>query len=1133
MPKIFRLYTEGDTTFTDWNESPVFPYNSNNRENIEDSDGASARNEITSIPSPFARIDLVKNAFRMVTTPDRKSRKANLDGKTIFHKTVSDTLDVGEIFFNIDKFKNKIEIITWDSALMTEALLGSDMPGHRYLGDALVKYMQSDADSYNFGQLRNIYLLNYLQGPDELNIIGATSPATVFFSNANALDYVSKSINFGQSSPFDDDYYPLYKRDSEYIRFWFALRKSIPGFATLFPEMEEYLKLTLRAITDEALKARIQAINETDIRSFAEIGVSGAGQSDTVEVLGHPLFKRAVLNNGSESDFVIDSPKADETLPLVLPVDAGNRYRDMFYVTDTWGKINAAPYNVAEQDLSKRELPFDGSIRAFITIGDLLQDHIVRVPHKLNVQDYFGGSIQTEDDKCCYLLPLRPLFFRFFDVADLSRPMSDGTPMFEMEKLAGGSIKVILRIPVKSRTRNKYVEYSRNYYSDNEAMPQYNTGGMREFDFAGFIMPFVRFQKAEQAHYTVSLITTYSRNYRMTFYAGSRQLTEVPVDCRNRDKSANYKAENYTLRGQTFSHIEISDGEGNSGILVPLLKAQQSVNAFDFAIDLGTSNTHVEYRVNNGATFRPFSYEQPGKPYSEFFTPSMLVFNGRRMQDDLLSEQSLMERDFLPLAVTGEGDFHFPTRTVLSAARTTKWQEVVRPFGLVNIPLTYDKRESYPYNRNIYNIKWGSGEMLRVMESYVETLLLMIRNKVITEQGDLERVNITWFYPISMAPKRFNNLRETWNNAFNKYFAKGQTACMSESAAPIQYFFRRYANATHLVNIDIGGGTTDIAFAKDREIQYVTSFRFAANALFENAFSDVDLSNGIIDHYRSKIQEVLSENRLTELLTIFNNENNAHPANMASFLFTLKENSMVRGLDEKYTDFSYMLQHDEHFKIVFILFYTAIIYHVAQIIRAKNLELPRHLSFSGNGSKLVNILTTDRRQLAEFTKAIISGVTGRAYDKDLEILGFENEANPKESTCKGGLIGGGSEAAADREKMVVKKAFGDDFVSKQDTYNSVNDDYIRRSAEAVRAFFDFTLQTLNEQFDFDENFGVEKQSLLLARDICYKDIETYLRKGLADRREESDGDDRLEETLFFYPLKGALHELSNAIRASL
>lgn len=92
MSKIFRLYKEGTSTYEDWNNSPVFPYNSASRDTIEDPDGASARHEITSIPSPFARIDLIKTAFKEVCKPNKHTGKVELDGKTIFHKMVSDTL---------------------------------------------------------------------------------------------------------------------------------------------------------------------------------------------------------------------------------------------------------------------------------------------------------------------------------------------------------------------------------------------------------------------------------------------------------------------------------------------------------------------------------------------------------------------------------------------------------------------------------------------------------------------------------------------------------------------------------------------------------------------------------------------------------------------------------------------------------------------------------------------------------------------------------------------------------------------------------------------------------------------------------------------------------------------------------
>ena len=98
MGKVFRLFKDGANTYNDWNASPDYPYDSTNRDTIIDPEGATASKEITSIPSPFARIDLVKNAFGEVC------KLGDSEGNTIFHKMVSDSLDVGEIFFNMRKW---------------------------------------------------------------------------------------------------------------------------------------------------------------------------------------------------------------------------------------------------------------------------------------------------------------------------------------------------------------------------------------------------------------------------------------------------------------------------------------------------------------------------------------------------------------------------------------------------------------------------------------------------------------------------------------------------------------------------------------------------------------------------------------------------------------------------------------------------------------------------------------------------------------------------------------------------------------------------------------------------------------------------------------------------------------------
>lgn len=520
-----------------------------------------------------------------------------------------------------------------------------------------------------------------------------------------------------------------------------------------------------------------------------------------------------------------------------------------------------------------------------------------------------------------------------------------------------------------------------------------------------------------------------------------------------------------------------------------------------------------------------FTFTVKDRQLCEMFIP---IKNEYGSIEDLIEETELIEKDFIPSEI-GLSDFHFPTRTVLSCAKTIDWTNVVEPFTLVNLPFTYDKRSELSYNNFRCNIKWGNGDDLCVMESYVRCLMLIIRNKVLLNNGDLQHTKITWFYPISMAPKRLRRLKSTWDDAYQKYFGNGVTGYMTESSAPIQYFFKRYSTATDLINVDIGGGTTDIAFAKDKNISHVTSFRFASNALFENSFSELDENNGIVDWHKNEIQKLLEEKNLMDLIRVFNSPNNTKPANMASFLFGLKDNTIPQraGVNVKAIDFNYILQEDEDFKIVFIIFYTAIVYHIAQIVKSLNLEVPRHISFSGNGSKVIRVITTDSKLLARYTKMIFEKLLGKPYGKELDLLGLEKDSNPKESTCKGGIIG--TEDEDNRDKTIVFKSDCTGLVTPKDTYANIKDDYKRRTVTAVEDFFKFVLVDMNSAFNFDKNFGVKPSSIRIAQEMAKKDLLTFLEKGISQRCEETEAEDMIEETFFYYPIKGVLNAISAEI----
>lgn len=1134
MSKIFRLYKEGTTTYEGWNESPAFPYTSTARDTIEDPDGASAKNEITSIPSPFARIDLVKTAFKEVCRLANKNIK-NLDGKTIFHKMVSDSLDVGEIFFNIDKFKNKIEIITWNPHKAISLLKESKNHYHYYVADALEKYLNSDAKTYNFDQLKNVYLLNYTKGPDPLNIIGATSPATLFFSSANNLNYIQDIYFADNDKPFDNYFQPLYKRDFDYIKAWWTLKQNIPGFSSLYPEIEIYLSLTYKAISNQSIKDKLNAITQASAEDFLPINVQANQQTNQVEVLGATLFKKKSSVNANNSEFAIKTERnISAPLPLVLPVESGNKYSDLKYINGTWGTENKAPYKDNQTDITKRTLPFDGSVFAYLTISDFLEDSIIKVPHALNTKYYFDGNIDNQKEMTSFLLPIKPLYFKYFTFETLNANMPDGKPAFQMESVAGGSINVIIRIPISGNNTIKYIEYQRMYYAQHQAdiSNTQNSGGMETFDFTGLVMPSMKFQNDNDALYTVTCVSTFSNQFYFRFYKGNTAIRNIPVDCRNKEKGLyDYKAETYTLPKTNFDFIQVSNKSGASNIIIPIFLTHQNLEDFEFAIDLGTSNTHIEFKKTDESNSIPFCYKDSEPIRSTFFVTSYREIKGILHPIDLKPENDLMTADFLPDNVGNESDFQFPTRTALSYAKTIDWTEKLRIFGLFNFNLTYNKRSSLAYNaKPMVNIKWSSKSNYQTaMQSYINNIMLLIRNKVIANNGNLARTKITWFYPNSMSPKRLSQFKNAWNDSYAELFNdNGNTKCISESVAPIQFYFRRYATATNLVNVDIGGGTTDIAFSSNGNVNYITSFKIAANSLFEDSFSDINPNNGIIDWFKNDILNLLkSRPELNELVNIFNKIE--QPSDMASFLFSLKDNSATKDLARNNIDFNKILQNDSKFKIVFIIFYTAIIYHIAHIVKIKGLNPPRHIAFSGNGSKIISIISSDTKILSKYTKTIFELVLDQSYETSLDILGLEQGANPKESTCKGGLII--SETNDNAPTLLILKDSSGKIAEKSDTYTTIDESTKKAILKSVEDFFNFALREIPSHINLDSYFGVDNVTVKIAQEECKKDLDTYLDKGIElSIKESGNKENQIEETLSFYPIKGILQALSSKIQ---
>jgi len=251
---------------------------------------------------------------------------------------------------------------------------------------------------------------------------------------------------------------------------------------------------------------------------------------------------------------------------------------------------------------------------------------------------------------------------------------------------------------------------------------------------------------------------------------------------------------------------------------------------------------------------------------------------------------------------------------------------------------------------------------------------------------------------------------------------------------------------------------------------------------------------------------------------------------IASFFFSLKNNKEI--IDANISndlDFNKILQADDTHKIVFVFFYVAIIYHLAHLMKAKQMPIPRHIAFSGNGSKVIQILTTNTHLLENFTKLIFEKIYAEKYTSDgLTII--QSPTIPKEATCKGGIS---SQIAQDytqisATKVVLKGSDNCTFISNETYGNIEKQKHIIQTTEEISKFIQFTFD-LNNDFSFKNNFGVDSASIAVAKTECFRDLAIYTENGLKQKLSEVSDDDLIEETFFFYPLNGMLYALSNKI----
>lgn len=1147
-------------------------------EHIKDtlSGGSIAAKAGTSIPSPFARLYLFDTAFRLVKN-DTQPREL-----TLYHVLVSNALDMLELLFQAGNSPD-LTYRVWNRAERL-SVLGGPKPnpsgtGQRHAHQVLAKALDLDLR----GDLANLqqFTLIYYKGA----LLGGTSPLTLVFTSPNwEQERQNKYLEAPRSTSgrllFQNDYVPLSERDEAFVTY---LRRLYDSYNNLLHGgFKEYL---YRVFFDSPVPLPIAP--NTSLDNFEPITIGGASNGVLQVLPGLMLYKvrEADLLEDIEqgSDFVMQptvthyqrearngAPTAvRRPLAIASRMEVGGRYVKNTPWNPQTVVMRSALNNLAEGGLlADRYLPGVDNVRyPFVTTDDFLEDFLIRMPFKINNGRFLTGM--TGDSE--FLLPVRKEYFNFFTVDDLQRQLTMRDETRGLDRIITAS----LRIPIRG---NRSVEFRKEYNLGKAETALDFRAGLAVFPFYRVTVPDPEWQRLNQ--YTVMLAdwSEYETGFRpstsLRFFPFAGIVANQPLYVsapEPRTPKAETPASYYYKIGQAFDLAEVRlehSGIPYRGLVLPqfTIVDQKGYKPFTFAIDFGTSNTHIAYtdagtggtepkaltisddRVNLGrdelqmvTLNKPYDGYEAKTTYDKY---ALKVSFGK-----IVPMETLIRREFVPAIIGKEfgSPFAFPLRTTVYE-KSGFTDQTDNLFGKVNLGFNIDlESETTGVNHYVTNLKWlfenqPTDTLNRPrVRAFFETLLLLIRNKVVLNQGKIEDTKVVWLAPSSMRATTQEGLEQEFRQAFQNVFGSTRAFVQNpvpESLAPYFYLVKQGVKSfADTVNVDIGGGTTDIMLFMRQQDRYLnTSFRFAGydiwgGGLDEQGYPSHRKDNGFVINYQT-YRRTLNQVQGPEFATLdtFLRTPELTAEDIVSLLF-------------KYNDQFKFVQSIQDGKpalrLVLYLHYSSIVYHLVQLIEAHGLALPRYLTFTGRGSQYLSMLGSSSR-LISFTKMLFRAYTKLEVPYDFEVI-LTN--NPKETTANGAVLyeNAGSDKAQ-YERRETSAYWGGELDK------SVSFEYRRTKvgeARNDRAFHDSVLLNVKNFLDktltdrdiayFLSEYNIQTPEryleFLTGRDVTRggRVYDSYM---LARQGLERNPNEALAETFFFLPLKHALYELSKYIAES-
>jgi hypothetical protein len=1108
---VLRLHRGGNMQLQDW--APSAAVTTEQLAAIADTlVRGNAAKAATSIPSPFARLHLFETAFQVVA--DRQ------EGEELYHALVSDCLDVFQLLFESGGQNPDLQFLAWDKTTEIEALRRSNLAPHQLLGKTLEMFAQDN----RFRPVDKLYFL-FFKG----ELLGGTSPLTMFFTTPNwrrvVRDKGWRLRSTTQDVFFDDELAPLHRRSATFKVFMYKFRQAYSSeFVALFPALERYIRLSLDRY-DSDQKPGLQTYGPAQFEQEYSRTELKANTNSHLYVGALPLYQRKPDAAAStQSDFELvpafahfrqyrDEQNNPISLATPLVLAQGN-FKGWKYIEAEWHENTVVPDDFA-MPLHLRVLPDSGFKRyPYLTTGDFFHDKLVELPFEIN-NDYFfvnfSGSFR-------YLLPLRKSYFSYFGLEDLRKQLT--------VRVGPEGVDVSLDLPVRRGTVRLQKTYS---FGKDLVRASFGLG----------LFPFYRVEDRPELNDYSFMLFDYHKEapIELSFFRADQVASgqPLPVERRVRNPKKPGGTIYYRLGGQSFDGIEVAAGSCR-GLIIPDFAARgrllrNGTKQFHFAVDFGTSNSHVAYNHAQARAPKDFDIAEADRQVV------LLSKGGRGGYGDLIEMRGVKDREFVP-ALVGEGQpVAYPFRTATFESKTFQ-AESLQLFGNINLAYSLEAEESL-VDDGLFatNLKWvlennrtdKAGEN-RVRAFFLQTLWL-IKNKILLNEGDIDRTQITWLAPLSMSQTVRDIFQRLWEESIHDLFGDAaKVALRRETESLVPYFSLqeefRLPESAHTVNVDIGGGTTDVLFfvrdfSGDR--YFSTSFRFAGNDLWgdgvvrgqrkDNGF--LSLVHPLVVTKGASAFGLADEAILRYYKSLHANEA-LSSADVISLLFKYDQGF----------GFSNRVASAPYFKLILVVHYSAILYHLAQSAEMLGIDLPTYFTFTGKGSEYIKMISRDAEFVNELTSLLLEKFAGKPAPANLEV---KLSQNPKASTARGALLNEGLIKERELKNFVHSGVAG---ASKEEFHELQEVPQLQAGVLANFdryidiVFADRDLRRLLQRIDVRpvaNNLDLAKFLKDQARTSYAQVARTVTRAPQVNLTDE------IPETLFFWTLKDTLYRLSQEV----